>query len=340
MKAFQIFEKGLGGVVDLAAPPPAGDGEVLIRIQIVGLCGSDLSTYRGLNPLVSYPRIPGHEIAGVIQELGAGVPSAFHAGQHVSVIPYTNCGTCASCLRGRFNACQNNRTLGIQRDGAMTELIAVPWQKVLAPAAFNPVQLAMIEPLTVGFHAVDRGRVQDSDSVLVFGCGMIGLGCIAGAKARGARVIAADLEDSKLAQAVQFGATHTMNTTAADWRTKLETLTASRGPDVVIEAVGSPVTYRAAVEAAAFTGRVVYIGYAKEDVPLTTKLIVQKELDVLGSRNALPQDFDHVIAHLQENPGLAERAITRTVPLSGADAALKDWSADPGTVTKILVDIA
>src|SRR6476646_474637 len=162
------------------------------------MCGSDLNTFRGYNPLVTYPRIPGHEIAATVEAVGAGVPSEFRPGVDVTVSPYTNCGTCAACRRGRPNACQSNQTLGVQRDGGMTSYFVAPWRKLFSSGGLSLRELSVVEPLSVGFHACNRGRVTSSDTVLVLGCGTVGLGAIAAASFAGAKVIAADLDDAKL----------------------------------------------------------------------------------------------------------------------------------------------
>jgi len=151
MKALEITKAGELAVVEREKPQVA-NGEILLKLKYVGFCGSDLSTYLGKNPLVQYPRIPGHEISAVIAEIGEGVPASFKVGQPVTVVPYTNCGQCTSCKQKRFNACRYNQTLGVQRDGAMAEFIAVPWQKVLADEALTDIELALVEPMTVGFH--------------------------------------------------------------------------------------------------------------------------------------------------------------------------------------------
>src|SRR4051794_10163181 len=178
MKAFQIEREGRTRLVSVE-PPDVSPNDVLLRIHTVGFCGSDLNTYRGLNPLVSYPRIPGHEVAGTVERTGAAVPAdRFQPGTHVTVVPYTACGVCPACRRGRANACRDNQTLGVQREGALTELVVVPWEKVLPAEGLSARELALVEPLSVGFHAVDRGRVQASDTVLVIGCGAVGLGAI------------------------------------------------------------------------------------------------------------------------------------------------------------------
>lgn len=168
MKAIQITTPESLQLVERPMPS-AGKGEVLLKVNYVGFCGSDLSTFLGKNPMVEYPRVPGHEISATIISLGEEVPDGFKAGQAVTVVPYTNCGQCSSCRKGRFNACRYNQTLGVQRDGAMQEFIAVPWQKLLADDRLSALELAMVEPLTVGFHAIDRGKVTDTDTVMVFG---------------------------------------------------------------------------------------------------------------------------------------------------------------------------
>jgi len=337
MKAIVISTPGELSVKELDTPGPA-PGEVLLQMLYVGFCGSDLSTYLGKNPMVNYPRIPGHEISGVIRELGEEVPDGFAVGDAVTVVPYTNCGTCPSCRRGRSHACRENQTLGVQRDGAMQEYITVPWQKILPAPNLKEEELAMVEPLTVGFHAIQRGRVEESDVVMVLGCGMIGAGAIAGAALRGAKVIAVDIDDHKLSLASALGAHHTINSLALDLHQELERLTGGDGPDVVVEAAGNPLTYRAAVDEVAFTGRVICIGYAAGEVSFATKLFVQKEIDIMGSRNATPEDFKAVISYLGQGKFPLDRMITRKVKPAYAARAVRQWADNPGKVMKILVD--
>lgn len=336
MKALQITDNHLLEVLELPAPQPAAS-EVLLRIKYVGFCGSDLNTYRGRNALALKPVIPGHEISAVIEAIGADVPAGLQVGQRVTVDPYTACGRCPSCRRRRFNACQHNETLGVQRHGAMREFIAVPWQKVIPAEGLKPQEVALIEPMSVGFHAVDRGQVTDADTVLVIGCGMIGVGAIVRASLRGATVIAMDLDDEKLALARQLGAAATINSGTDDIHARLQELTDGAGPDVVIEAVGAAVTYACAVNEVAFTGRIVCIGYAPTDVTLPTRFFVQKELDIRGSRNALPDDFRAVIRYLRRGQCPTDRLISSIVTPSDAAQALADWDSAPGKVFRILV---
>ena len=340
MKALQIEREGHTRLVSVT-PPDVADTDVLLRIRTVGFCGSDLNTFRGLNPLVSYPRIPGHEVAATVERVGARVPTDHvHVGMDVTVLPYTACGRCPSCRRGRANACRDNQTLGVQRDGALTELVAVPWEKVLHAEGLSARELALVEPLSVGFHAVDRGRVESADTVLVIGCGAVGLGAIAGAARRGARVIAVDVDREKLTLGQRAGAAETIDTRDEPLHERVHALTGGDGADVVIEAVGLPETFVAAVNEVAFTGRVVYIGYAKAPVTFDTSHFVKKELDILGSRNATAEDFRAVMAMLRGGTFPVGDAVTRVVGLGDAGQALHEWSAHPAAITRIHVDLA
>jgi threonine dehydrogenase-like Zn-dependent dehydrogenase len=338
MKALFIRKPGVieaGEVVK----PQAGQGEVLLRVRLVGLCGSDINTYRGKNPLVELPRIPGHEIAATIEATGPGVPEAFRAGTNVTLSPYSACGECPACRRGRANACRSNQTLGVQRDGALTEYVVAPWQKLLEAPGLSLHQLCLVEPLSVGFHAAARGRVAEKDTVAVIGSGAVGLGAVAGAAFRGARVIAVDVDACKLRVARKAGAMETINPVDEPLAERMAELTDGDGPDVVVEAVGLPQTYRSAVEMVAFTGRVVYIGYAKESVEYETRLFVQKELDILGSRNATIEDFREVIRMLAAGTFPVEDVISKVCHMEEAGTVFSDWNRNPGAFTKILVDV-
>ena len=310
-------------------------GEVLLKVNMVGFCGTDLTTFRGGNAMVQYPRILGHEVAATVIDNGGDLAN----GTLVTLSPYTSCGFCASCRRNRPNACLSNETMGVQRDGAMTEYLSVPRAK-LYPAPLTLKELCLVEPLTVGAHAAARGRVANHDTVAVFGCGGIGLGAIAASAFRGANTIAIDMDDKKLEIARRAGAKHLIHTVREDLHTRLQEITEGLGPDVMIEAIGLPQTFRAAVEEVAFTGRVVYIGYSKEPVSYETRLFVQKELDILGSRNALHEDFLAVIAMLEAGNFPVHDAVSAIVSLNEAAPILAEWSSAPGRFTKIMVNLA
>ncbi len=336
MQAIEILKPGVIQMTEREIPQPE-EGEILLKTKYVGFCGSDLSTYMGKNPLVNYPRIPGHEISAVIEETGNNVPDKFKPGLSATVIPYTNCGHCSACRQKKYNACQYNETLGVQREGAMAEYISVPWQKVIVDSDLSDIQLAMVEPLTVGFHAIDNISVSDIDTVAIFGCGMIGTGAILRAKLRGATVIAVDIDDSKLRVAKILGADFPINVKTQNLHEELMKITDGNGPSVTVEAAGSNSTYRAAIEEVGFAGRVVCIGYSKEDIVSPSKLWVQKELEIRGSRNANPADFEAVIKFLKGGNSFEEHLVTKIVKAHDAPEAMKEWAVDPGKILKILV---
>jgi threonine dehydrogenase-like Zn-dependent dehydrogenase len=338
VKAVVVLEPGKATLADIPEPT-RGPDEALLQIKMIGLCGTDLNTFRGKNPLVTFPRVLGHEVAATILHAGSALANGLREGTAVTLAPYTACGKCASCLRGRPNACSSNQTLGVQRDGALTERIAVPTEKLYS-AQLSLRELCLVEPLTVGFHAVARGRVTGHDTVAVFGCGGVGLGAISAAAFHGARVIAIDVDDAKLEIARKAGATELIHSGKDDLHLGLTRLTDGRGPDCIIEAIGLAQTFRASIEEVAFTGRVVYIGYAKEPVAYETSLFVQKELDILGSRNALPEDFREVIRMLEERRFPVDDVISAVVPIEEAPEMLRRWSADPAAFTKIMVQVS
>ena len=299
MKAIKITDERQMAVVETDMPQ-LQPNEVMLKLEYVGFCGSDLSTYLGRNPMVNMPVIPGHEVGAVIEKVGADVPEGLQPGMVVTVNPYTNCGKCASCRNGRVNACQNNQTLGVQRDGAMREYISLPWEKIIPAGQLSTRTCALIEPMSVGFHAVSRAQVTDIDVVMVIGCGMVGI------------------DDEKLDLARRMGAAHTINTMTENVHERLMEITSGFGPDVIVEAVGSPITYQMAVNEVAFTGRTVCIGYAKTDVSFQTK-------------------FRAVINYLKRGTCPVDELITKVVNPEGAGEAMKQWAENPGKVFRILV---
>lgn len=337
MKAVQITAGQQMAAVEIEKPEITA-GEVLLKINYVGFCGSDLNTFLGRNPMVNMPVIPGHEVSATIVATGADVPASLTVGMDVTIDPYSNCGKCPSCHNERANACEHNETLGVQRNGAMREYMAMPWQKIIPAVGLSRQEIALIEPMSVGFHAVNRAEVTDIDTVMVVGCGMIGMGAIVRAALRGATVVAVDLDDDKLQLAKRVGANHVINSKTEDLHARLQEITGGCGPDVVIEAVGSPFTQNQAISEVAFTGRVVFIGYAKAETQFITKLFVQKELDIRGSRNAKPADFRAVIHYMRQHPDYPKQELISAVatPETAPDA-MRQWAAAPAKVFRILV---
>ena len=337
VKALRIESENVTRFAEIDEAPLL-PGHVRINVRHVGLCGSDLNTFKGLNPLVQLPRIPGHEIGGEIIEAGAGVDVAYAAGKRVIVLPYTNCGECSSCRKGRLNACRYNKTLGVQQNGGLADQIVLPAEKLILNDTLEPRHLALVEPLSVGFHAVARGRVEAGDTVAVLGCGMIGMGVLIGAVARGAKVIAIDPSAEKRELALEFGATHVL-ASGEDVVQKVMELTGDDGVDVAFEAVGLPITFTQAVDLACFAGRVVYVGYSKAPVTYQTQFFNLKELDIMGSRNATLTDFEAVVAHLEKLGADADKLISKVFSFDEAEQALPYWDGDRN-VLKIVIERA
>ncbi len=336
MKAIKITAPGKVETVDFEKPE-LRSGHVLLKVGYVGFCGSDLNTFRGLNPLVKLPIVPGHEIGAVIEAVADDVPSHLKEGMKATVNPYTNCGNCPACRNGRPNACEFNETLGVQRHGAMSEYILVPWGKVIPDDAISVRDFALVEPMSVGFHAVNRAAVTDIDTVMVIGCGMIGVGAIVRAAIRGAKVIAVDVDDKKLDLARRLGAQYTVNSVKENLHERVQAITNKCGADVVIEAVGREDTYLASVSEVAFTGRIVYIGYAKERISFDTQYFVKKELNMMGSRNAMPQDFKAVMEYMKRGTCPVDELITAVYTPEDAQTALEKWAEKPSDVFRILI---
>lgn len=336
MKTLVLKGPGIAEVQTAPHPEVAGQ-DLLLKVRMVGLCGTDLSSFRGKNPMLTFPRILGHEVAATIAE-GKANHSKLVAGTNVALFPYLSCGKCSSCRHNRPNACQFNQTLGVQRDGALAEYITMPEEK-LYPADLSIKELCLVEPLTIGFHAVGRGRVVKQDTVAIFGCGGVGLGAVAASHFRGARTIAVDVSDDKLDVARKAGANFVIHSGRENLHEKLLELTDGFGPDVVIEAIGLPQTFRAAVEEVAFTGRVVYIGYAKEPVSYETRWFVQKELDIMGSRNAVPEDFREVILMLERKLFPVDDAVSLIARIEEVPALLQAWADDSSRFKKIMISM-
>jgi threonine dehydrogenase-like Zn-dependent dehydrogenase len=310
--------------------PEMGPEDLLLDVRYVGLCGSDLSAYRGSFALVSYPLIPGHEIGAAVADKGPRVPDSIRVGDQVTVVPYTQCGVCPACRAGRPNCCQFNQTLGVQRPGALSGRMAIHYAKACVSKTLSLQELALVEPMSVGYHAANRGQVSEMDTVLAIGCGTIGMGVIAACARKGATVIAADVDDGKLALARRFGAQYGVNTARQDALAEVARLTDGEGVRVAIEAVGLPETYRLAVDAVCYAGRVVYVGYAKQEVSYDTTGFVRNALRV----------FPAVIQMLEGPSQPFQELISRVYPFAQTARALSDWDAAPGSYNKILIDVS
>ncbi len=334
MKAILMQEPGVVQLIEQPMPEMADDA-LLLRVEYVGLCGSDLSAYSGHSPMMVFPNVPGHEIAARIEAVGDAVPDGFAVGDLVLVKPYFPCGKCPACRNNRPNACEFNQTMGTQRPGALCEYITVPYAHALVCNDIEPQTAALVEPLSVGMHLINRVEAREGDVVAVFGCGVIGLGAIAAAVYKKARVFAVDVSAEKLAQARRMGAEQLVNATDADAVAALKALTQGDGVDIALECSGANGTFNQAIESVKFTGKMGVVSYTKQDVTFNTKLLVAKELNIYGSRNAVTE-FETVLDMVRSGIVPVDELITFVCAPDDVEGAFKKWKADPASITKIL----
>ncbi|MGQ9631332.1 MAG: zinc-binding alcohol dehydrogenase family protein [bacterium] len=337
MKAIVLREPFKLEIVDIPRPEPCV-GEALLKIRAVGVCGSDLHAYRGRHPLVTYPRILGHEIGAEILEIGEN-DRGLRAGDSVAVEPLVRCGRCYPCRIGRYNCCVNLKVLGIHSDFGMAEYAVAPVNLLhKAPPKLAFESIALCETLTIGAQAVARGGVCDEDTVAIIGSGPIGLMAMQYAKSLGARVIMLDLVNSRLDLARQLGADHIINPKECDAGEQMEELTGGEGPAVVIEAVGSPRTIRQAVEMVSFAGRVVVVGISAEEVSLDPTYMIRKELDFRTSRNSCNM-FPRALKLIKEGKVQTSPMVTHRFPLVEFERALKLMEEHPDRVIKTVLEV-
>ena len=337
MKAITIVKPGQVEIRDLPKPQIRPD-EALIRPLFGGVCGSDLNSYRGTNAYMEYPRVPGHEFSAEIVEIGPN-PQGFKAGDIVTANPYFNCGHCYSCARGLVNACMSNQTMGVQREGAFAEFVAMPVGRLIDGKGLPPKTLALIEPFCIGYHGVQRAGVKEGDRVLVVGAGTIGVLAAIAAKSRGARVWICDVAPKKLEYALRFGLEGTLLNSGADAFEKgWKDLTNGDGFDVTVECVGLPSTLQNCLDAACFGGRVAVIGVGKHNIDLDFTVIQKKELNIFGSRNALTRDFEELIDTVKTQGLKLDGVVTDLYPFEKAAQAFEDFDKNAGSMLKVMLE--
>jgi 2-desacetyl-2-hydroxyethyl bacteriochlorophyllide A dehydrogenase len=341
MKAIQLEKPLSFRHIDTPEALPPAAGEVLVRIHRVGICGTDLSGYLGKMPFFSYPRIPGHELGVEVIAVGAGVTNV-KVGDRCSVEPYINCGHCYSCRRGFTNCCESNKTLGVMCDGGLTERMILPARKLHVSRKLNFEQLALVETLAIGCHAVNRGNPQTGEHVLVIGAGPIGLSVIEFAKLSGAKTIVMDMNEQRLAFVREkMGVPDTILTKGDGEELKhLAEITNGQLADVVVDATGSNKSMAHALNYCAFTGRLVYVGITQQEISfLQAPALHRRELTILASRNALPGDFTRIIKLIEDGQINTDNWITHHASFSNMIEAFPSWVKPETGVIKAIVEV-
>ncbi|PST31683.1 zinc-binding alcohol dehydrogenase family protein [Enterocloster lavalensis] len=337
MKAVFIENPGEAVIRDI--PRPARKpGEALLKLLYGGICGSDLGSYRGTFAYFSYPRTPGHEFSAEIVEIDEN-DRGLKPGMVVVCNPYFNCGECYSCKHGLVNACMSNQTMGVQREGAFSEYITMPLERIYDGKGLEPMVLAIIEPLCISYHGVKRAGVKGGDKVLIVGAGTIGILAAVAAKQKGAEVYIADVSRVKLDYAREFGVDGVVLADGPEaYERAVKEITGGNGFDVTIEAVGLPSTFQNCIDAAAFGGRMVLIGVGKENLDFNFTMIQKKELNVFGSRNALKPDFLELIDLVKEGKIPLKKIITDVYKFDQAPRAFQELNENAGRMLKVMID--
>ncbi|HKL98862.1 MAG TPA: zinc-binding alcohol dehydrogenase family protein [Mobilitalea sp.] len=318
--------------------PKLKEGEALLKIRYCGICGADVASYTGNQPFTTYPRIPGHEFSAEIVSIPEN-DKGLKAGDIVTANPYFNCGSCYSCHRGFVNCCVSNQTMGVQRDGSFCEYVAMPIERIIHGKGLSAKELALIEPFTIGYHAINRATVNKGDKVLIVGAGAIGLFALIAAKARGAEVYATDILDGRLQMALEFGAAGVINSKHSDIVEETKKITNGNGFDVCVEACGLSETFLTCIDCAAFAANIILIGNGKKETTFLHSIILKKELNIFGSRNSYTSDFKEVIDLVAGGKVDIMKMVSSIYPMDRADEAFKALANNSGNLAKVLVEM-
>lgn len=318
--------------------PTAKKGEALLKIKFCGICGADVASYTGNQPFTTYPRIPGHEFSAEIISIEENDKN-LKPGDIVTANPYFNCGHCYSCQRGLVNACTDNQTMGVQRDGSFCEYVTMPIERIYSGKGLSAKQLALIEPFSIGYHAVSRANIKKEDKVLIIGAGPIGLFALISAKLKGAECYVADVLDNRLELAKEYGASGVVNSKKEDILEAANGITGGHGFDVCIEACGQSVTFLNSIDCAAFGANIILIGNGKTETTFLHSIILKKELNIFGSRNSFPNDFVELIDIVAEAKVDVLKMVSDIYPMESADEAFKALTHNDGSLAKILIEI-
>jgi alcohol dehydrogenase len=341
MKAIQLEKPRSFRRVEIAEPSSLGPGDALVRIHRIGICGTDYGGYLGKMPFFSYPRIPGHELGIEVLAVGEGVTHV-KAGDRCCVEPYINCQNCYPCRRGHTNCCEAHKTLGVMCDGGMCERMILPARKLHLSRKLTFEQLALVETLAIGCHAINRGTPQPGETVLVIGAGPIGLSVVEFAKLSGAKTLVMDMNDQRLAFVrEQMGITDTLLTSGDGAELKrLGELTDGRLADVVVDATGSNGSMSHALNYCAFAGRLVYVGITQEPVSFPHAPIMhRRELTLVASRNALAPDFTRIIQLIEDGRIDTRPWITHRADFEGMIGEFPNWLKPETGVIKAMVAV-
>lgn len=314
-------------------------GYALLKVKRIGICGTDLHAFEGTQPYFKYPRILGHELSAVVEEVDPA--SGFEKGEAVTIIPYFNCGHCIACRRNKPNCCVNINVFGVHIDGGMREYILVPQDKLVKSEGLSFDELALVEPLSIGAHAVNRAAIEAGEFVLVVGTGPIGMGIIEFARIAGAEVIAMDMNDDRL----QFCRDHlhvkyTINPLKEDAVASLRQITNNDMATVAFDATGNLKAINNGINYLAHGGRYILVGLQKEDFHFNHPEFHKRESSLMSSRNALRTDFENVISALKTKLINPKTYITHRINFDAVNSeAFRYWLNPEHKVIKAMISV-
>ncbi|WP_261305193.1 zinc-binding alcohol dehydrogenase family protein [Paenibacillus andongensis] len=318
--------------------PVLREGEALVKIKRIGICGTDLHAYKGNQPYFTYPRILGHELSGEIVDIQDN-ETDLTCGDLVTVMPYRYCGTCVACRQGKTNCCTSLNVLGVHEDGGMREYMAVPTNLLLKADGLTPEQAAIVECLCIGAHAVRRASIVPGEYVLVIGAGPIGLGVMKFAKLAGAKVIALDINEDRLDYCKQWVPADYVVGAKNDPAAKIKEITQGDYPTVVLDATGNVSSMEQAAQYVAHTGRLIYVGLVKSRISFDDPDFHKRELSILSSRNATREDFEYVMESIRSGSIDTDSFITHRVDLDHMIDTYESWLKPESGVIKAMVQL-
>ena len=337
MKTLICTKPGELNYVNAPVPQPE-PGQAIIRIKRIGICGTDLHAFEGTQPYFEYPRILGHELSGEL--VAVDQAAGFKIGEAVTLIPYFSCDNCIACRNGKPNACVNIKVCGVHQDGGMSEYLSVPSESLVHGQGLNLDQLALVEPLAIGAHAVRRAGVTNDEFVLVAGAGPIGLGTMAFVAAAGGKVIALDTNSDRLNFCQEkLKVTHIVNAANDDVMEKLKSITNGNMPTVVMDATGNLKAINNAFQYMSHGARYVLIGLQKEKISFSHPEFHKREATLMSSRNATRADFEYVISSIKRKVIDPTTFITHRVRFDQVRDEFKSWLNPASGVVKAMVEI-
>lgn len=336
MKAVQILEPNVLRIIEVEKPEIDEQNTVLVKMSVVGICGSDIGIYHGTNAAATYPRIIGHEMVGRVEQVGHSVKT-LKVGDRVIVNQVTSCGTCYPCKKNRSNVCDELKVRGVHIDGGYREFIAVPEKDCyILPNSLSDSDAVMIEPSTIALQACSRAELEKADILLLLGSGALGSSILKIARHMCDTIIVADINDEKLAIAKQNGATHTINVLTEDIIAKTKEYTFGHGATVSIDAVCNKKSLLSLLQATGNAGRVITMGFSLEPTEINQFIITSKELDVRGSRlqNGM---FSNAIELIKAGKLDLSNSISHSFPLARAQEAFNFIDTKDPSIRKIVL---